>query len=266
MDINKDTDKKFKLAPFLWLGPFLSMMIFNFIILKISGEIFDLERYFFCTFYFITNGSLNVILVGFCMQCFGVHRRFNVLNTLIEQNFQIENENDEIILVKDKNFYEKIAIKIAHLHDKLNDVLAIINRNFSTEVMMIVASIFLKNIFCIFGIYRMFARNDFSNMKILTIQIVWNIYFYAYCIAVNVLCDKLTKSGKFSAVLCHKVVNFSDDSPTIERVSLLNFSNFSLSIKYSLNYSSNYFHNKCVIVLQLYPVDSSISTFHCYSR
>lgn len=84
--------------------------------------------------------------------------------------------------------------------------------------MLSVASVFLFNIFSIFAIYRIFVRQNYTYILETIIQTSWNIYFYLYCFGTIVLSSLVTRSGKFSAVLCHKAINYSNDDSIIDHV------------------------------------------------
>lgn len=84
--------------------------------------------------------------------------------------------------------------------------------------MVTFASAFLFNIFSIFSLYRIFVRQNFSHIIEAIVQSAWNLYFYFYCFAIITLSSMLTRSGKFSAVLCHKAINYSNDDSIIDHV------------------------------------------------
>lgn len=88
--------------------------------------------------------------------------------------------------------------------------------------MMCFASAFLYNIFSIFGVYKIFVRQDYSIINESIIQSSWNGYFYIYCFLTIILSSTMTRSGKYSAVLCHKAINYSNDDSIIDHVSIEN--------------------------------------------
>lgn len=84
--------------------------------------------------------------------------------------------------------------------------------------MVTFASSFLFNIFSIFSLYRIFVRMNDSHIIEAIVQSVWNVYSFFYCFAIITLSSMLTRSGKFSAVLCHKAINYSNDDSIIDHV------------------------------------------------
>lgn len=85
-------------------------------------------------------------------------------------------------------------------------------------MMMCFASCFSFNIFSLFGLYRILVRDDPSSILETTIQCSWNFYYFALCLIIITLCSLLTRGGKYSAVLCHKAINYSNDDSIIEHV------------------------------------------------
>lgn len=77
---------------------------------------------------------------------------------------------------------------------------------------------FLFNIFNIFTIYKIFVRENYEHITEAIIQSSWNGYFSFYCFITIVVSSAVTRSGKFSAVLCHRAINYSDDDSIINCV------------------------------------------------
>lgn len=87
--------------------------------------------------------------------------------------------------------------------------------------MMSFGSCFLFNIFNIFTVYKISVRQDhvLDHIIDVTIQTMWNVYFSFYCFMTIVVSSAVTSSGKFTAVLCHRAINYSEDDTIIDRVS-----------------------------------------------
>lgn len=85
--------------------------------------------------------------------------------------------------------------------------------------MMTYASAFMLNIFSTFAIYRIFVRENYNFITEAVVQSSWNLYFYVYCFITITLCSLVTRTGKFSAILCHKAINYSHDDSIIDHVS-----------------------------------------------
>lgn len=84
--------------------------------------------------------------------------------------------------------------------------------------MMCFAAAFLFNIFSTFSLYRIVVRQDYSNINESIIQSSWNLYFYLYCFVTISFASWLTRNGKYSAVLCHKAINYSNNDSIIDHV------------------------------------------------
>jgi hypothetical protein len=84
--------------------------------------------------------------------------------------------------------------------------------------MMSIASAFLFNIFNLFGLYRIFVRENLSAYIESIIQTACNVYFMSLCLIVISFSSFVTQSGKYTAILCHKAINYSDDESIIAHV------------------------------------------------
>lgn len=125
---------------------------------------------------------------------------------------------------------------------------------------MCFASSFLYNIFSLFGLYRIFVREDLSAYIESITQAACNSYFMTLCLVVITFCSFLTQSGKSTGVLCHKAINYSDDVSVIAHV-CNNFIEVSID-SVTLSSSLNCFLRNCVTVRQWCPVVFSPSTLH----
>lgn len=66
-------------------------------------------------------------------------------------------------------------------------------------------------------------RQDESQYYNALIQYVWNIYNLIFIIKIITMASLTTRSGKYSAVLVHKSINYSTDESVIENVSFVAF-------------------------------------------
>lgn len=116
-----------------------------------------------------------------------------------------------------------LVIKLADLHDLLVDSTNMINHCFAFQMMNIVGAMFSVNIFSSFAMYRVFVQNDFHNAYNASIQYAWNVYFLLYGFFIVALASLMTRTGKFTAVLVHKAINYidNDDDPIVDTVSEL---------------------------------------------
>lgn len=203
--------------------------------------------------YMTINASMSTTLLTSAFLLYSIYIRFSLINDSIKKFFVTE-EEDEIKNQKQSEVLCKVVSKLADLHDSLVDIVGSFNYCFSFTLMHVIASMFLTDIFSIFAIYRVFVRFDYSQWEAAVIQYVWNLYFLIYGFVIVMLGSLVTRTGKYTAVLVHKAVNYivDDDDPIIDVVSakilelkLLNLTNL------CYNSSLKCFHNKCNIEHQL---------------
>lgn len=63
-------------------------------------------------------------------------------------------------------------------------------------------------------------KNDLGQYQQALIQYCWNCYFLIYGFIIVSIASLVTRTGKYTAVLVHKAVNYidDDDDPTIDYV------------------------------------------------
>lgn len=84
--------------------------------------------------------------------------------------------------------------------------------------MICLATAFMFNIMSSFTVYWVYSRKEFRYMAEAGSQLIWNIYFYFFCFVIISLSSWLSQSGKSSAVLCHKAINYSFNDSIINHV------------------------------------------------
>lgn len=172
----------------------------------------------------VINLSMTMTLMTASFLLYSIFSRFRLINDSIRRYFVTEEEEEEEMDVK-KNGSDvlcRIVIKLADLHDGLVDIVNSFNFCFAFTLMNVVASMFLTDIFSIFAMYRVFVRFDYSQWELAVIQFVWNFYFLMFGFVVVTLGSLVTRTGKYTAVLVHKAVNYivDDDDPVIDIVSI----------------------------------------------
>jgi gustatory receptor len=178
----------------------------------------------------------------------------------------VTEEEDELKNQKQSEVLCKIVSKLADLHDSLVDIVGSFNYCFSLTLMNVIASTFLTNIFSIFAIYRVFVRYDYSQWEAAVIQYVWNTYFLIYGFIIVMLGSLVTRTGKYTAVLVHKAVNYieDDDDPVIDVVSPQNTSKLPVkhdknSFKFQLKmFSQQMQHRAPVVTCGLFTFDFTL--------
>ncbi|XP_070504866.1 putative gustatory receptor 28b [Chironomus tepperi] len=197
------------------------LLIF-FLMAGISGYflwtlIDPLRAPFMIVSYMTINASMTTTLLTSAFLLYSIFIRFRLINDSIKKFFVTE-EEDELKNQKSSEVLCKIVAKLADLHDTLVDIVGSFNYCFSFTLMHVVASTFLTDIFSIFAIYRVFVRYDYSQWEAAVIQYVWNLYFLIYGFIIVMLGSLVTRTGKYTAVLVHKAVNYiyDDDDPIID--------------------------------------------------
>lgn len=173
--------------------------------------------------YFTVYSSQTMCLLTFILILYSVYIRFDLINLCIKKNFATQEEETESFSKKNTKHLPNLVMKLADLHDSLVDITKLLNHCFAFQMMNVVAGLFLTNIFSTFAIYRVFVRGDFKQFYNASIQFTWNAYFIAYGISILTLASIVTRTGKFSAVLVHKAINFisDDDDPVVDYVRYL---------------------------------------------
>jgi hypothetical protein len=184
--------------------------------------------------YMTINASMTISLLTIAFLLFAIYQRFELINASLRHYFVTE-EEDETRPQKPSKVLCRVTAKLADLHDTLVDIVGSLNGCFTFQLMNVVAAMFMTNIFSIFAIYRVFVRYDYGQYERAVIQYVWNCYFLLYGLAIITLASLLTRTGKYTAVLVHKAVNyiFDDDDPVIDCVSWRFFNVFEcFSVKF----------------------------------
>ncbi|CRK86898.1 CLUMA_CG000720, isoform A [Clunio marinus] len=142
------------------------------------------------------------------------YERFDLINTCIERNFKTQEDKEDGIITVRKNQSNdtlKVILKLGELHDKLVDFIMIINSLFSILLINLFGNIFLSNVLSLFAMYRIFFGHDQENYYNGMIQFLWNVYFMTLTICFIALCSLMTRTGKSTAVLVHKAINYIDN-------------------------------------------------------
>lgn len=170
----------------------------------------------------IINLSMSMTLLTASFLLYSIFIRFRLINDSIRTYFVTE-EEDDVKVQKRAESLCKIVARLADLHDSLVDIVNSFNFCFAFTLMNVVAAMFLTDIFSIFAIYRVFVRYDYTQWELAVIQFIWNVYYMIYGFVVVMLGSLVTRTGKYTAVLVHKAVNYvdDDDDPVIDVVSWL---------------------------------------------
>lgn len=206
------------LVPFLVVGMVVLSMLTDY---AITGTFMSESSFYFMSTFMSYNGSMtmSIFLVNFNLYCF--YLRFDLINTCIKEYFATQEDDLKQVQANKPANLSKIVMKLADLHDSLVEGSIKLNNCFSIEMMNVMAGLFLINITSTFAIYRVFVQDDFDNYSRALVQYAWSVYFAFYGVAFLSLSSLMTRTGKYTAVLIHKAINFieDDEDPIIDYVS-----------------------------------------------
>ncbi|XP_021707254.1 uncharacterized protein LOC5569834 isoform X5 [Aedes aegypti] len=131
------------------------------------------------------------------------------LSTTSHTETVICNEKEQLAVLK--------QIKI--LHDKLNDVVELVNYCFSVQITFCVGLCFVIGVVCSFGLFRAFIyRNELFYMGVL--NFVWYMYYLFFVLFFIAVGSKITREGKRIGVLVHKAINCASSSAVINELNI----------------------------------------------
>lgn len=217
-----DHKRFFKMFFILLVSLSAALLTFSAVTFYLFYGIIEREKFFYFTLtYFFCNGSSTMCLLTFILILYCFYARFDLINSCIKRHFATQEEDLDRNRKKTKQSRSKLIIKLADLHDLLVDNIDKINHCFAFQMMNIVGGVFAINIFSTFAMYRVFVQNDYQNFYKASIQYFWNIYFLIYGFFIIALSSLMTRTGKKTAVLVHKAINYidNDEDPTVDTVS-----------------------------------------------
>ncbi|XP_058450015.1 uncharacterized protein LOC131429718 [Malaya genurostris] len=119
------------------------------------------------------------------------------------------------------NEKEQLAVlkQIKILHDKLNDVVELVNYCFSVQITFCVGLCFVIGVVCSFGLFRAFIyRNELFYMGVL--NFIWYMYYLFFVLCFIAVGSKITREGKRIGVLVHKAINCSTSNAVINELNI----------------------------------------------
>ena len=214
-------DHKRVLMTLYFIVPIVYILFFGLSIVSFyifSGQ-FEREKVIlFMITYVSSHGAMLLFFNVFLFINYLFYIRFNLINSCIKLNFTTG--EDDLKRPQDKHL-SRIVMKLADLHDNLVDAVVKTNVCFSIQMMNIIAGAFAMDLTSLFAIYRVFVKNDVANFNFAVIQFIWSVFFMISGFSVIAISSLMTRTGKYTAVLVHKAINFieNEDDPIIENVS-----------------------------------------------
>lgn len=131
-DPNKYVKKRLMVANLGLITFYVFIMVASlFLLLRVlSGE--TLQP--FIISYCVNNTYTTLFSMGFCLILHAAYRRFDTINDCIKHNFKTEEEDVQKVFARNSLSPQRLIIKLADLHDALNDCVVDINRCYCLEV------------------------------------------------------------------------------------------------------------------------------------
>lgn len=134
------------------------------------------------------------------------HREENIWAKLKRVNLI---EVEEFKLSKMRNADEAIEYltKLIDIHDTLLDCINVQNEILSFQILVMVAQIFVFEVFALFSLYRtMYNRGNESNVLALA-NVTWLSVYNAILFVIMYASSRCVNEGKLTGTYCHKVIN-----------------------------------------------------------
>ncbi|CAO1406641.1 unnamed protein product [Diamesa serratosioi] len=219
---HKSNHSKTKSKLFIWLtlSAFIIILMYSFSNLT-SNYLSDSNFYL--------NILLNVFVVklhdvAMCQFIFSViciKDRYKILNKNMSLNFSLNKYRSKWSHKMVKN--QIIVIKkTAHLHDLLYDSLTEINSIYSLQIIPILLSILMTQIFTMYTLLLVIRRNlqnneDYMNLVNL---LIWSVYQTVPIILAIYQASKTTEYGKQMHSIVGKIINNCDDTEVLNLLKL----------------------------------------------
>lgn len=135
-------------------------------------------------------------------------------------------ELEEYTLSNIENVDETIEnlTKILDIHDVLLDGISLQNEIFSFQILLIIAQVFIFEVFALFSIYRTFKSGMAQSQALACLNAFWFILYNSVMFAIMLTATKCVDEGKYTGTCVHKVINkIADhaDPRIIEKLSIM---------------------------------------------
>ncbi|XP_055540609.1 uncharacterized protein LOC129727139 isoform X5 [Wyeomyia smithii] len=204
------------------IGLVISSIISSLILFVSLEGIFEIQ-YLFGTMFFLLH---YVLMCSYAtILALQLLRRFQSLAKLFRMYFPTNptcsgfpSVHTETTVCSEKEQLTVIK-QIKILHDKLNDVVELVNYCFSVQITFCVGLCFVIGVVCSFGLFRAFIyRNELFYMGVL--NFIWYMYYLFFVLFFIAVGSKITREGKRIGVLVHKAINCSTSSAVINELNI----------------------------------------------
>nr|NP_001345529.1 gustatory receptor 60 isoform Gr60a [Aedes aegypti] len=124
----------------------------------------------------------------------------------------------EMVVCNEKE--QLVALRqIKVLHDKLNDVVELVNYCFAVQITFCVGLCFVIGVVCSFGLFKtLLYWDELYYMGLL--NFVWYLYYLFFVLFFIAIGSKVTREGKQMGILVHKAINCSTSSVVINELNI----------------------------------------------
>nr|NP_001345530.1 gustatory receptor 60 isoform Gr60b [Aedes aegypti] len=210
----------------------IALMFSGFTVIYMILLLLNLEIYFDRnTFQFMIsfyNGlHLIAVSVQFSTITWTVFSRFQLLNLCLRMYFPVNSTPNgfstspgylEMVVCNEKE--QLVALRqIKVLHDKLNDVVELVNYCFAVQITFCVGLCFVIGVVCSFGLFKtLLYWDELYYMGLL--NFVWYLYYLFFVLFFIAIGSKVTREGKQMGILVHKAINCSTSSVVINELNI----------------------------------------------
>ena len=132
-----------------------------------------------------------------------------------EQNFLQKLLHREVIEVEEYKFMKMSSVeatiehltKLLDVHDMLLDCINLQNEILSFQILLIVAQIFVFEVFALFSLYRTLNNTKLSENLLALLNALWLTIYNFVLFMVMSSASQCVNEGKLTGTYCHKVIN-----------------------------------------------------------
>lgn len=133
----------------------------------------------------------------------------------------IEVEEFKLSKMRDPDDVIELLTKLLDIHDSLLDCINIQNEILSFQILLMVAQIFIFEVFALFSLYRTLYSTEIESNVLAFTNVLWLCAFNLILFLIMHTAAQCVNEGKLTGTYCHKVINkvsHSVDPRIIEKV------------------------------------------------
>lgn len=147
-------------------------------------------------------------------------RELNLFQKLLNKDV-IEVEEYKLLRLSSAEDVVDHLTKLLDIHDMLLDSISLQNEILSIQILLIVAQVFVFEIFGLFSLYRALSNVTLNSNVLAVLNVVWLVVYNGVLYFIIATAEFCVKQGKLTGTYCHKVINKisqTADSRIIEKV------------------------------------------------